>query len=205
MSKKLKPHDSFFKSALAIPKVAQEFLQMHLPAGVLEKLDLNKLEIRPESFIDKSLKKQFTDVLFACKTKDNEDALAFLLCEHQVRSDPWMSYRLFKYMFAVLDKYRKANPEAKKLPLFFPLVFYNGRTTYTADRSLHQLFVEPEIAKQILYNEYHLIDAQKIPDDELKQENLAKIMEYFMKHAHKRDFITNGACISRNHQKCCWL
>ena len=74
-------------------------MQTHLPAKVLEVINLETLTIQPDSFVKKSLKKQITDVLFSCQINDqvNEQitnqisAFIYVLCEHQSKSDHWMS------------------------------------------------------------------------------------------------------------------
>ena len=84
-------HDSFFKNSLSIPQVAKEFMQTHLPAKVLEVINLETLTIHPDSFVKKSLKKQITDVLFSCQINNQASAFIYILCEHQSKSDHWMS------------------------------------------------------------------------------------------------------------------
>jgi predicted transposase/invertase (TIGR01784 family) len=184
------PHDSFFKAAMELPEVATEFLQMHLPKNVLQIIDVKTAAAQKDSFVEKTLRKKLTDVLFRCKTSKGQDSFVYVLCEHQSSPDNWMSYRLFKYMFAIWDKYLSKNPDAKTLPLVYPLVFYNGTENYNTYRSLHELCEHPELAKQVLYQDFHLVDASKIPDDELKNDHsLANLMQFFMKYAHVRDLI----------------
>ena len=55
MSKLYKPHDSLFKEMMGRKEVAQEFFQTHLPSTILDQVDLEKLEIQKETFIDKHL------------------------------------------------------------------------------------------------------------------------------------------------------
>jgi predicted transposase/invertase (TIGR01784 family) len=185
-------HDSFFKNSLSIAQVAREFMQTHLPAKVLEVINLETLTIQPDSFVKKSLNKQITDVLFSCQinnqVNDQTSAFIYVLCEHQSKPDHWMSFRMLKYIIAICTRYLKKHPKAKTLPLIFPLVFYNGREKYSAPLSVYDLFSSPSMAKDYLAS-YKLVDVTKVDDDELKAKHWAGTMAFFMKHAFERDVI----------------
>jgi len=105
MSRNFLSHDAFFKKSLSIPSVALEYMQMHLPEEVQSLVDLSTLQMQQDSFVEKSLKKQISDVLFSCKAINGEEAFVYLLCENQSTPDRWMAYRLYKYMFAIVDRH----------------------------------------------------------------------------------------------------
>jgi predicted transposase/invertase (TIGR01784 family) len=181
-------HDAFFKKALSIRQVCLEYMQMHLPEQVQSLIDLSTLQMQQDSFVEKSLKKQISDVLFSCKTNDaKEPAFIYLLCEHQSTPDRLMVYRLYKYIFAIIERHMAKNPKETNFPLVYPMVFYNGQKPHNCPMSLHELFTYPEIARKILYENYHLIDVHKIPDDELSHNKWAGTMQFFMKNVYKRD------------------
>jgi hypothetical protein len=46
------PHDKLFKRSMAIPEVAKDFLNLHLPDDIKNKIDYSSLEFIPETFID---------------------------------------------------------------------------------------------------------------------------------------------------------
>jgi predicted transposase/invertase (TIGR01784 family) len=180
-------HDSFFKSSLSIPEVANQFMQTHLPSQVLEIVDLQTLQMQADSFVKKNLKKQVSDVLFSCQTKQGA-AYIYVLCEHQSKPDYWMSFRMLKYMIAIFNRHRKNFPKEKHLPLVVPLVFYNGQQKYDAPINFSQLFERPELASKFL-GDYKLIDISQSDDDQLKKAKWLGAMEFFMKHAFERDLI----------------
>jgi len=189
MSKNSLPHDAFFKHSMSIQEVAQEYFQMHLPENVKNLMDFSTLKMEPDSFVDEALKKSLSDVLFSCKTTSGTSAFLYLLCEEQSTPDYWMSLRIFKYIFAIADKYLKQNPKSRTIPLIYPMVFYNGRKKHNTPRSLHKLFEHSEIAAKVLYEDYPLIDANKLDDEDLKKKYWAGTMQFFMKHAFERNFI----------------
>jgi hypothetical protein len=67
------------------------------------------------------------------------------------------------------------------------MVFYNGQKAHNCPMSLHELFAHPDIAKKVLYEDYHLIDVSKIPDDELSRNKWAGAMQFFMKNIYKNN------------------
>ena len=181
-------HDAFFKKSLSIPQVSLEYMQMHLPQEVKNVIDLSTLHMQQDSFVEKSLKKQISDVLFSCRTSDGqEEAFVYLLCEHQSTPDRLMAYRLYKYVFAIIERHMEKNPKDTYFPLIYPMVFYNGKKAHNCPMSLHELFKHPDIAKKVLYENYHLIDVNKLADDELSRNKWAGAMQFFMKHVYKRD------------------
>ncbi|AVP87953.1 Putative transposase [Candidatus Phycorickettsia trachydisci] len=187
-SKHRSNHDSFFKQSLAIPEVAREVIEMHLPETIRNKVDLNSLKQIPETFVEKSLQKQIVDVLFSCSTKENKETVfIYFLCEHQRTEDYWMAMRLLKYMLAICDRFRRENPDVKKLPLIYPLVFYNGIHPHNAPRHFYELFEFPEVAKSILEGPFALDDLTQIEDEKLKENMWGGTLLFFMKYVDIRN------------------
>lgn len=181
-------HDSFFRRSLSTPQVAREVIEMHLPEAILNKVDLSSLKQIPETFVEKSLQKQIVDVLFSCSTKENKEKIfIYFLCEHQRTEDYWMSMRLLKYMLAICDRFRRENPDAKKLPLVYPLVFYNGIRPHNAPRHLYELFEFPEVAKSILEGPFALNDLTQVEDEKLKENMWGGTLLFFMKYVGIRN------------------
>lgn len=182
-------HDHFFRKSMSNKIAAREFMDSHLPATLKDLVDTSSLNLEQESFVEDELKNSVSDVLFSVKLNDNTDGYIYILLEHQSRSDKWMSLRLHKYMLNICDKYLAANPKAKKLPLIYPMVFYNGRGKYRATRNFWSLFVKEKLAKEFWTNNHQLINVHDIPDDELKQQTFVGIMQFVMKHIYDRDLI----------------
>jgi predicted transposase/invertase (TIGR01784 family) len=64
------PHDRYFKETFSRPEIVRDFLSNYLPPVVAESLDLNTLELQPDSFIDQDLEIHFSDLLFQVRTND---------------------------------------------------------------------------------------------------------------------------------------
>ena len=157
------PHDKFFRSSMAIPAVAKDFLQAHLPVRIREVMDITTLKLEKESFVEEDLKNSIGDVLFSIKTGDR-DAYIYLLIEHQSKPDPWMAFRLFKYKLNICDRYLKTHPKSKKLPLIYPMVFYNGKRKYNAEKNLWNLFEDSVLAKEFWAEDHKVLNVHDIPD-----------------------------------------
>ena len=57
-------HDEFCKNNLRNLDKARKFLRLTLKPEIVELLDLERLELSPESFLDEELKKLYADVLY---------------------------------------------------------------------------------------------------------------------------------------------
>ena len=181
-------HDAFFKKALENPLIAKEFFALNLPPNIKALIDFNTLKSEKDSFIEDSFSSKMSDVLFSAKFAGS-DGYLYLLLEHQSKPDPLMPMRLFKYMLNICDLYQNLNPEAKKLPLIYPLVFYNGKQKYTAPKNLWELFSNPSLAKNFWSNDYQLVNVHSIKDAELKENIWAGTMMFFMKHIYQRKLL----------------
>jgi predicted transposase/invertase (TIGR01784 family) len=182
-------HDELFRKALENPKVAKEFFNAHLPLEVQKIIDTSTLSLQNGSFIEQDLRTKISDLLFLAKTSDGQEGYIYLLLEHQSTSDKWMSFRLFKYMMNICERYRAENPEAKYLPLIYPMVFYNGKKKHNTSRNLWDLFQNSQLAKKFWVEDYHLVNVHEIPDEEMKKRISSGFLEYFMKHIRERDLL----------------
>ena len=64
------PHDAFFKQYLGYPHVAADFLRQHLPAEVVQLLDLTQLQLQKDSFVDEQLRSHFSDLVYRTVTNE---------------------------------------------------------------------------------------------------------------------------------------
>lgn len=177
------PHDKLFRSSLQFPEVAREFLELYLPQAIKKQLDFNSIEYCQTSFVDEQLKLSQTDVLFKANIADKE-AYIYLLCEQESKVDALIAFWLMKYLIAIWDHHIKQNTPSKALPLpmIVPLVFYTGGQPYTAHRELWQLFGDQsEVMKIVLQSPFHLIEADKIPEEELTSHAFAGTMSFIMR------------------------
>ncbi|KAJ6625043.1 Recombination-promoting nuclease pSLT051 [Pseudolycoriella hygida] len=188
-------HDKIFRKSMENPIVAKEFLATHLPKDILALIDRTTLKLEKDSFIESDLSETISDILFSVKFND-KDGYIFLLLEHQSTVDQLMAFRLFKYMINICDRYLTTNPKAKRLPLIYPLVLYNGKKKYDAPLNIWDLFTYPDLARCFWTNDCQLINVHDIPDEELKKKVWSGILLFFLKHIHERQLLKRWQEIS---------
>jgi predicted transposase/invertase (TIGR01784 family) len=182
------PHDRFFKESLAHLDIAQDLVRNALPEKLLKITDLQTLKPEKANFIDSVIGEKVLDALFSVKIA-GEDGFAYFLCEHQSSVDEDMSFRLLKYRCAIYDYHRKTHKKDKYLPLVHQFVVYNGVAKYVAPLDIFQLFRDSELGKELFLAPHHLIDLQRLRDEELRPYDNAKVMLYILKHIFDDDLL----------------
>ena len=77
----------------------------YLPAALAERLDWSTLKLAETSFVDEALQESESDLLYTIQVAETaEPAYLYLLFEHQSKPDPWMRFRLLKYMCRIWDE-----------------------------------------------------------------------------------------------------
>ncbi|MGL4226669.1 MAG: Rpn family recombination-promoting nuclease/putative transposase, partial [Rickettsia sp.] len=96
MVKTLK-HDSLVKIIMTDPIAAEEFLENYLPEDFKKLVDLSKITVEQESYIEESLNKKYSDIIYKINTNNKEGAFVYVLVEAQSTIDYWTALRLWKY------------------------------------------------------------------------------------------------------------
>ncbi|ACP54022.1 Transposase and inactivated derivative (plasmid) [Rickettsia africae ESF-5] len=73
--------------------------------------------------------------------------------------------------------------------LICPIVVYANDKPYNAPRSFWELFEDSKTAKDMMGDEYLLVDLQKQSDDEIEKKKHLGMMEYMLKHIKARDIL----------------
>ncbi|ACP54023.1 Transposase and inactivated derivative (plasmid) [Rickettsia africae ESF-5] len=203
-------HDELFKKVMSEPVAAREFLEHYLPVTFKNKINLNSIKIEKESFVTEDLRKRLSDVVYSVSLKNdnikdstteksvhNDKAYVYVLIEHQSSSDYWIAFRLWQYMLLLCERHKDANnnkssvtkEKDNKLPLICPIVVYANDKPYNAPRSFWELFEDSKTAKDMMGDEYLLVDLQKQSDDEIEKKKHLGMMEYMLKHIKARDIL----------------
>ena len=187
MDKIYTPHDKYFRTMLSNKEVAKDFLEWHLPSFIKDRVDLDSVETKKDSFVDDNFKKLETDILFSLNF-NNEPGYIYTLVEAQKKPDRFMPLRLLKYLIAIMEHHIKNNKD-KQLPTIYPLILYQGQALWNHTTNFFELFVEPNLAKQILTNDFQLVDIHRIPDSEFGKHFLSGVFEACIKWGATRDII----------------
>ena len=154
--KKKYQHDAFCKNKLCNLQKARKFLKHILKPEVLELIDLNKLQIDPETYVDEDLKRLYVDVLYRIPLKNsNEIIVVFILIELKTENDKWTIFQIVKYIVRIWDREFQAveaaakKPDASKeekqrfrnflFPPIIPIIFHYGENQFTAPTELAEL------------------------------------------------------------------
>ncbi|WP_419241126.1 Rpn family recombination-promoting nuclease/putative transposase [Cardinium endosymbiont of Nabis limbatus] len=132
--------------------------------------------------------------------KNNKKAFIYTLIEAEVSPKYWTAFKLWKYMFLLLERHK--TDHVSKLPLVIPLVVYHGNKPFSVPRNLWELFSEPSLAKELMGGDYQLVDLYAMPDDEIKNKAHLVMLEYFMKHVHFRDMLKLWEKFLENFKSC---
>lgn len=167
---KTNAHDKFFKAVFGRPAVAADFLRRYLPPSIVELLDLTRIELEKDSFIDARLRQHFSDLLYRVGLAGGGEAYLYFLLEHKSQPDQWVALQLLRYLAQAWERLRQKG--AGKLPLIIPVVFYHGSARWDVSEQFHALFdVDPRTVELLDYVpgfKYYLCDLSRYADEELE-------------------------------------
>ena len=144
------PHDAFFKGTFAKKEIAKAFLKNYLQEEILKCVDLDTLENQNGEYIDKKLKKEFSDLLYQVEI-NGEEGYIYILFEHKSYEDQKVIFQLLRYMTRIWEE--RYDTKTKKIPMIIPLVIYHGKKKFEQKTRLWEYIngIEkmPEIMKQM--------------------------------------------------------
>ncbi|WP_277269039.1 Rpn family recombination-promoting nuclease/putative transposase, partial [Pantoea septica] len=185
MKRTCTPHDAVFKTFLAHPRTARDFLTLHLPPELLAICDLSTLKLESGNFVEDDLRPYYSDVLYSLKTRAGDGYLQVVI-EHQSSPDKHMAFRLMRYAIAAMQRHHDAGHS--KLPLVIPVLFYQGkRSPYPYSLRWLDLFREAEHAAALYNGHFPLVDVTIIPDEEIMRHRSMAALTLLQKHIRQRD------------------
>ncbi len=139
------PHNLFARHTFSQPEHAASELKAALPPELVSQVDWESLRLESSSVVDAELRETESDLLFSARLRGGKPLLFYVLLEHQSSVDPWMAWRMLRYVVRQLESWRKQHPEGTGLPVIVPLVLYHGpEGHWTAPRRVEELFEVPE-------------------------------------------------------------
>ncbi|MDR3111322.1 MAG: Rpn family recombination-promoting nuclease/putative transposase [Planctomycetaceae bacterium] len=140
--KKKYQHDAFCKSQLQKVRKARKLLQHLFTAESLELIDLDKLEITSETFVDDELSRSYADVVYRVPLKNCDEVfVVYILIELKTDDDRWTVFQLLRYVVRIWEREYKAALENKELttsllPTVVPIIFHHGETRFSSPTEL---------------------------------------------------------------------
>ncbi|MCC2666292.1 MAG: transposase [Gammaproteobacteria bacterium] len=162
-------------------RVATQFFQAHLPATLLEQIDLSTLKLEKHSFIDEHFKASEADVIYRVQMGQQTGYL-YTVCEQQTEVDTRMAFRLWRYAVRLMELHIRQHPDGP-LPPVYTLVVYSGQEPWTAPLEIFPLFGNQEgWARDWLFKPYQLIDLQRLDDEDLQKHLGSGLLEFALKY-----------------------
>ncbi len=164
------PHDKFFKGAVGMIAVARPMLEKYLPADLLDKLDLDTLQIDPNSYINDELKETFSDIVWSCQLKNSHKKrkIAFLF-EHKSYKPDYPHFQLIDYQ---RNSWKMQIAEGLKPVPILPIIFYHGLEKWIV-QPFDSYFgeVEAEMLQFLPCFNYILINLQDYSEEQIRSIN----------------------------------
>lgn len=183
-----KPFDKLFKVSLTEKKVAIDYLQSHVPAEIYKHINIDTLELTDKSFILPKFREIHSDVVYRCQFDAKEGYIFFLLEAESTANEELMAFRLLQYSIATMDQHIRQGH--KKLPIVLPICLYHGeQSPYPHPRDVYDSFDNPDLARQVIFKPFTLLDLTVLSDDELAK-GPAFLMEMLLKHVRAKNFLT---------------
>jgi hypothetical protein len=157
-----RPHDALVKRVFSDRENAAAELRVVLPPEITQALDFGTLRLCPGTYVDEALRDLHSDLLYSVELGGRE-ALIYVLYEHQSQVDPFMPFRMLRYLVRVWDEFRREHPQARQLPAVIPVVLHHGASRWTGPTSIHQLIdLRPELLATV---REHVPELRMLLDD----------------------------------------
>ena len=183
MKEIVNPHDKFFKGMFSRKDEARDFFVNYLPKEILKLLDLERIEIVKDSFIEIELKEYFSDILYKIYLTGSP-AYLYMLFEHKSYPDRLTVLQLLEYMVKIWRLHLNQNPLGEGLPIIIPLVVYHGSEVWRYGTKLSGLLSGPveSLSDYIPDFQFLLYDLTRYRDDDIKGMIVSRVGLLVMKH-----------------------
>ena len=187
-------HDRFVRGNLADIAFSRRFFRLLLEQRVLKEIDLEKLEMCKDSFIDKNLNAIFTDLLFIAPYAKHKACITILI-EHKSEGTvlapgcdlPW---QLRCQEIAVMKDFRRNHPQ-NQAPIVWLIGLYHGRDPYQGPLTVAENMHGPKelIPKRWKEKDMQLIDLCSFSDEELAVGGKLSVFLLILKHIYDENIL----------------
>jgi len=193
------PHDALFKTVFSQIEHAEGELRLVLPPALVAHIDFKTLSLRAGSFVDEALRERATDLLFSVDIA-GQQALLYVLFEHQSSSEALLCFRLLRYMVRIWESHLKDHSEARGLPLIIPIVLSQTDGAFRAETSFDGLYeVPPDVldaaGEHLVRFRFVLDDLAAATDEELHERAmsaLGRLCLWCLRNARSPDQLVQG-------------
>jgi len=176
------PHDAFIANILRRKPEAISFIKGVVPSVIKQNVKFDSLRLSPETYISKSLRKSFSDIVYEADYYDQTPMKIVFIIEHKSKPPSInVKLQLLDYFMGVVHTQIKqrirslTNPRQKRqkvenLAIPIMIVFYHGKEPWI-DEPLWRLFgkIADELKKYVPDFEYILCNLNDYNDDKIKE------------------------------------
>jgi predicted transposase/invertase (TIGR01784 family) len=162
--------------------MAKTFFQVYLPEDIKTLCDLSSLRLEPGSFVEKNLRKHFSDILYSVQMK-GEQGYLYPLIEHETTPEKMTPFKISRYVHAIMDQHLKQG--YADLPIVVPILYYRGKVTpYPYKGDILDCFGKNKaLAEKIYLRPYLVIDIASMSDDEIREHGNIAILDFAQKYS----------------------
>jgi predicted transposase YdaD len=174
---------------------ARNLIELHLPADLVQILDLDSLELQKDSFVDDELRDSYSDMLYSirlsCQDLSGQDGepiegQIYLLLEHKSQSDPMTCFQMLRYIVRIWEQRLR---KGQSLCPVFPLVIYHGQEAWSAPVGLEELIGGPGVLFEYgVRMDFKVVDIGQIPDELLATDPFLQSVLGLLKYSRTRKF-----------------
>ncbi|MEW6526378.1 MAG: Rpn family recombination-promoting nuclease/putative transposase [Spirochaetota bacterium] len=141
-------HDKGYKYLFSNPLMVKELLESFVHMDWVKEIDFTQAETIDKTYVNDHYKEYEADIIYKLRFR-NTDMYIYLLIEFQSTVDKFIAFRMLQY---IVELYRELlyHHNAKKLPVVFPVMIYNGDKVWNAPFALEDLIDIPEILHECL-------------------------------------------------------
>jgi recombination-promoting nuclease RpnB len=162
--------------------MAKTFFQVYLPEDIKTLCDLSSLRLEPGSFVEKNLRKHFSDILYSVQMKEEKGYL-YPLIEHETTPEKMTPFKISRYVHAIMDQHLKQGHA--DLPIVVPILYYRGKVTpYPYGGNIFDCFGKNKaLAEKIYLRPYPVIDIASMSDEEIRGHGNIAILDFAQKYS----------------------
>ncbi len=175
-----KVEDNGAKLIFENPTLCAQLLRDYSNIDLLKNVQAEDITDVTERYIPMFTEERNADVVKQVRVGDNDEVFVTLI-EHKSQVDYNVSMQILRYMVYIWEDYEKRQekkiPGVSKLagfkyPPIFPIVYYNGEETWTADNFLKSRIALSDIFLPYVPDyKYHLVNTADHDKDELIEKN----------------------------------
>lgn len=188
------PHDKGYKRIFSVKKNFLDFIKKYVSFDWMMDLTVDDIELLDKEYVTDQFDTYESDFVYkiyynftekgkTSKIKSDEEeekkeVYIFFLQEMQSRNDFTMPFRLLTYMnFIWLDYFKNSDKKKRKqkeyrLPAIIPLVLYDYKDNWTAQREFKGMIKDYEMFGEYVTNfRYILIDVKRLSQKKIKETN----------------------------------